>query len=935
MHHPIRLLLAAHFIALPLSAQDLAQEDFFEKRIRPILADKCQTCHNSTLKTAGLDLSISEGFMRGGQSGPIVSSEASEKSRLLQVIGYQGPIKMPPGGKLGEEEIALLTDWVESGAPWPGTEVAAVVRDDSRPGGFTEEERRFWSFQKVQKPWLPEVKNEAWVRSPIDRFILARLQKEGLRPAPPADKATLLRRTTYDLTGLPPSEKEISDFLADDSPKAFEAVVDRLLASPRYGEHWGRHWLDVARYADSTGNDEDHRYPYAWRYRDYVIDAFNQDLSYDQFLREQVAGDLLPPEEPGSINRPGIVATGFLALGPKAIAQQDKMRMLYDVYDEQLDVVSKSFLGLTVTCARCHDHKFDPILTKDYYSMLGIFASTRSFTRVGNHVSRLLFTPLVAAEEYQRYTDHKERISNKKLEVDDVVDQELERYNSMVSPRLAEYMLAAHPLSGEKGGGAKSAPEKRLEQAILEKWRAYLKPRAVQRPHLKEWREAAKKDREETARAYQTRFQGRLEEWSKVLEEWRIKVRRMLKEMNMPPPPKPEFEAGSDRFFHEVYFEEGGPFRLSESEQEKVFSTESRQQLTGLRAELKQLEESLPPEPDMACAVEDGEPVQQKVLLRGDYNNPGEEAPKAFPAILEKGEPPPAWKGSGRLQLAHWLTRPDHPLTSRVMVNRIWQWHFGEGLVRTPNNFGKLGARPTHPALLDYLAFRFVEEGWSIKKMHRLIMHSSVYGMSSEARTEPGDKKRADPENKLLSHFSRRRLQVEEIRDGLLAIDGSLDLTMGGTLQSGFGTDGENSSKRLSLNPETIDRRMVYLPLRRANLPTLLNLFDFGDAVMSMGKRASTNVAPQALFMMNSEFVAQRARNLASSLMGEKSDEARRVQRAYLITLNRSAQEEELQAGVSYVRGFREEFSNSATDLDAWYSFCRILMGSNDFIYVD
>ncbi len=935
MHRSIRFLVAAQLIALPLAAQDLGQEDFFEEKIRPLLADKCQACHSSKLKTAGLDLSIGEGFRRGGQNALIVSSEVPEKSRLLEVIGYQGPIKMPPAGKLAEEEISLLTDWVESGAPWPGVKVATVVRDDSGPGRFSKEERRFWSFQKVQEPLLPEVKHETWVKSPIDRFILAQLEKEGLRPAAPADEATLLRRATYDLTGLPPSEQEISDFLDDDSPTAFEAAVDRLLASPRYGERWGRHWLDVARYADSTGNDEDHRYPYAWRYRDYVISAFNQDLPYDQFVREQVAGDLLPPDEPGSINRRGIVATGFLALGPKAIAQQDKKRMLYDVHDEQLDVVSKGFLGLTVTCARCHDHKFDPILTKDYYSMLGMFASTRSFNRVGNHVSRLLFTPLVAEEEYLRYTDHKERISNKKLEVDDVVDQELARFNARLSPRLAEYMLAASLLTGQEGQAKEIAREKRLEPAILEKWRAYLEPRAVKRPHLRQWHEALKEDREETARGYQARFQARLEEWSKVLEDWRIKVRRMLKEMNMPPPPKPVFEAGSDRFFHEVQFEEGGPFSLSEAAQEKVFSTESRQRLAHLRAELKQLEESLSPEPDMACAVEDGEPVQQKVFVRGDYNNPGEEAPKAFLSILERGESPPAWKGSGRLQLAQWLTRPDHPLTSRVMANRIWQWHFGEGLVDTPNNFGKLGARPTHPELLDYLALRFVDGGWSIKKMHRLIMHSAAYGMSSEARNEPSDKKRDDPENKLLSHFSRRRLEVEEIRDGLLAIDGSLDLTMGGTLQSGFGTDGENSSKRLSLNPETIDRRMVYLPLRRANLPTLLNLFDFGDAVMSMGKRASTNVAPQALFMMNSEFVAQRARNLASSLMGKESDEARRVQRIYLITLNRRAREEELQAGANYVRGFREAFSNSAADLDAWYSFCRILMASNEFIYVD
>ena len=934
MHRAVRFVLLVPLLTLALSGQDLETNEFFEEKVRPILAEKCQACHNSNLKTAGLDLSDAEGFMRGGQNGPIISNEVPEKSRLLEVVNYQGRIKMPPSDKLDEQEIAFLTDWVGSGAPWPGAQ-PTVDRRETGLRVFTEEEKRFWSFQPLEKQVPPEVEDESWVRSPIDRFILAKLEKEGLRPAPPADKATLLRRTTYDLTGLPPRERELSDFLADDSPEAFEKVVDRLLASPRYGERWGRHWLDVARYADSTGNDEDHRYPYAWRYRDYVIDAFNQDMPYDQFVREQVAGDLLPPDQPGIINRRGIVATGFLALGPKAIAQQDKKRMLYDVYDEQLDVVSKGFLGLTVTCARCHDHKFDPILTRDYYSMLGIFASTRSFSKLGTGVSRMVFTPLVSSEEHERHTDHKESISNKKLEIGDIVDQELERFSTRLSPLLADYMLASDPAPGESRQAQEVARGKQLQEDLLEKWRSYLEPRAVKRPHLREWRAAAKEDRERTAHLYQRRFQDRMAEWNKELEKWRIRVRRMLKEMNMPPPPKPKFEAGGDRFFHEVYFEEGGPFSLSESEQEQVFSEESREQLADLRLELQRLEESLPPEPDMACAVEEGEPVQQKVFVRGDYNNLGEDVPKAFPAILKKNESAVDWEGSGRLQLANWLTRPDHALTPRVMVNRIWQWHFGEGLVRTPNNFGKLGARPTHPKLLDYLAVGFVERGWSIKRMHRLILYSSVYGMSSRVEGDPGDSEQRDPENKLLSHFSRRRLAVEEIRDGLLAIDGSLDLTMGGTLQSGFGTDGENSYKRLSLNPETVDRRMVYLPLRRANLPTLLNLFDFGDAVTSTGKRASTNVAPQALFMMNSEFVAKRARNLASSLMDSEVDESRLVQRAYRITLNRQADEKELHAGVSYVRNFRDEFSDSLTDQDAWYSFCRILMASNDFIYVD
>ena len=897
----LSLLIGFAVSAPSLPAQDAEATEFFEKRIRPVLANKCQACHNSGLKTGGLDLSSAEGFASGGQNGPVVSSEAPAESRILEVIRYQDRIKMPPGGMLPEDEIASLADWVRTGAQWPG------VPDPDAPsvaahGGdrFTAEERKFWAFQKVRDPEPPPVEDVDWVRSPVDRFVLARLEAANLRPAAPASGLALLRRASYALIGLPPSEKQIAEFLSDDSPRAFEKMVDQLLASPRYGERWGRHWLDVARYADSTGNDEDHRYPYAWRYRDYVVDAFNQDRPYDEFLTEQLAGDLLHTGESIEKRRRGIVATGFLALGPKALAQQDKQRMLYDVWDEQLDVVSKGFLGLTVTCARCHDHKFDPIPTQDYYSLLGMFASTRSFTAMGKTVSKLLFTPLVPDHEYQAYKDHKESIGNQKIEIEDVVDQELQTYVSKLSPRLADYMRVA----GRAGGSAEAealAAENDLEAPILRKWIAYLQPREVRRPHLDEWRQASAADRGQTADAYQKRFQERLEEWNETLRKWRERVRRMLKEMNMPPPPKPTFEPGRDRFFHEVYFAGKGPFLLEEKAQEKVFSQESNRLLALYRQELKRLEETLPPEPAMACAVAEGDPVRQRIFVRGDYNNLGEEAPKRFPLILAGAEQEAISTGSGRMELALWLTDSEHPLTARVMVNRVWQWHFGQGLVRTPNNFGKLGTPPTHPQLLDYLARRFIREGWSIKKMHRLIMSSATYRMGSE--TTPENNLR-DPQNQLLSRFERRRLEVEEIRDALLTMDGSLDLTMGGTLQSGFGTDTENSNDRLSLKPETVHRRMVYLPLRRSNLPTLLNLFDFGDATTSMGKRTHTNVAPQALFMMNSEFVAERARNLATWLGKEESDSAKRVDRVFLVTLNRMPEPEEREAALAYMGDF-------------------------------
>ncbi len=910
-----------------LCAQHADLHEFFEKKIRPVLVENCQGCHNAKLKTAELDLGSGEGFAQGGQSGAIVSKDNPGKSLLLSVLSYDERMKMPPTGKLKAEELADLTTWVHAGAPWPGA--VASPKSASSPSTqsreFTEEEKKFWSFQPVRKAAPPAVKNKNWVQSPVDRFILAKLEERGLKPAPGTSKVALLRRVSFDLTGLPPSEEEIQSFLSDPSPEAFSKVVDRLLASPRYGEKWGRHWLDVARYADSTGNDEDHRYPYAWRYRDYVIEAFNNDLPYDHFIREQIAGDLLPSDRPSEPNRRGIVAAGFLALGAKAIAQQDKKKMLYDVYDEQVDVTTKTLMGVTVACARCHDHKFDPILTKDYYSLISIFASTRSFKDAESHVSSLLFTPLVPKEEFERYTEHKRKVSVKNMEIEDLTDEQIDSYRSQLIPHLAQYMLAARRVYSESADIAAAAKEKNLREDVLKKWVKYLKPNGEAQVHLDEWRGASEDRASEVARLYQERFEKQDADWSKRMAKWRATFKRMVAEMNMPPPDRPKFDASKDRFFSEVYFQ--GPFGVTKADREKLIPQEANATLAKLRLELEQLKSTMPPEPDMACAVEEGEVVQQKVFIRGDYNSPGPDAPKAFPLIIAGHDQQPAAKGSGRLEFANWLTKPDHPLTPRVMANRIWYWHFGEGLVRTPDNFGKMGERPTHPELLDYLASRFVESGWSIKAMHRLILLSSAYQMSTEMSDAA---MQSDPENRLLSRFPRRRLAVEEVRDGLLAMDGSLDITMGGTLQKGFGTDQENSNDRLSIRPETNKRRMVYLPLRRANLPTMLNLFDFGDATTASGRRNQTTVAPQALFMMNSEFVAERARNLASAVMKE-GEAASRIRRLYLKILSREPAADEIDAGLTYVSQLRKK----RPEADAWFSFSRVLIGSNEFIYVD
>jgi Protein of unknown function (DUF1549)/Protein of unknown function (DUF1553)/Planctomycete cytochrome C len=923
---PVLLLTVAS-----VAAQSVDPVELFEKNVRPVLVEKCQVCHNANLKTAGLDLTSAAGFVQGGASGPIVSADQPEKSKLLEVIGYEGRLKMPPTGKLSAEQIANITAWVQLGASWPGADQAAAAKPAAAAKGFTDEQKDFWAFQPAKDPAPPKVKNAGWVRSPIDRFVLAKLEEKGLEPAPPADKLTLLRRVTFDLTGLPPTVQEIDEFLADTSPEAFDKVVERLLASPRYGEHWGRHWLDVARYADSTGNDEDHRYPYAWRYRDYVIEAFNSDLPYDQFVREQVAGDLLPPTERGAaINRRGIVATGFLALGPKALAQQDKEKMIYDVYDEQVDVLSKAFLGLTVACARCHDHKFDPIRTKDYYSMVSIFASTRDFEDPSTHVSKMLYTPLVSEKLYDDFKSARLKIIYKHIDIDEALAADLEKHDLDVNARLADYMVAAREIDG--GASLEAlASERKLDAALLNKWVAYLKPAHPVREYLAEWREAKPEQWRQAAANYQERAQKHLQDWIASQKEFRERVRESAKDRVMPVKPR-TFSRETDAFVYDVFYGEGGPFEVSEKDEEAVLPPEGLAKVRALRAEVKHLEEIAPPEPDMACAVQEGEPVEQTVFIRGDYNSPGPPAPKAFPAIVAGENQSPIQSGSGRLQLANWLASADNPMTARVMVNRIWQWHFGDGIVATASNFGKMGARPTHPELLDYLARRFVESGWSVKQMHRLLLYSNAYRMSSESTAQKAEQ---DPENLLLSRFARRRLAVEEIRDGLLAVDGSIDFEMGGTMQSGFGTDGENSNSRLSIDPTTVTRRMVYLPLRRSNLPTLLNLFDFGDATIPVAKRLPTNVAPQALFMMNSEFVAERARRVAQSLLdaADLGDSAR-IEQAYLRTLNRRPDAEEIDTGLSYMAGLKSRFG-TVSDLDAWQSLCRILMASNEFVYVD
>ena len=842
---------------------------------------------------------------------------------------------MPPQGKLPAETIAALREWVAAGAPVPATTPSAGnalsgtgVRPVALRGVITDADKNFWSFKPISHAAPPAVKQQDWAASPLDRFVLANLEKNGLKPAPPADKTTLLRRATFDLTGLPPTEKEIQDFLADKSPNAYEKVVDRLLASPRYGERWGRHWLDAMRYADSTGSDEDHRYPHAWRYRDYVIQAFNDDMPYNQFVREQLAGDVLAEGPKSGVGYRGIVATGFLALGKKALAQKDLPLKRYDVVDDQIDVTAKAFLGLTVTCARCHDHKFDPIATKDYYQLAAVFASTLSYTKGqdGDPVQ----TPLAPAGQFEAFKKQWTEYLGVQKDIAKILDfdRDAKKHRDEQEKQIPAYMQAAYRVYGKNEPAASVAADTKLDEKLLTRWVSYLKVKS--NPELAKWHAATDANRQEIAAQYQEDFRRSAYQYDQDLSWWK-QAEQSFPSAGKIAGPRPVMNKQKDPFFVATWIE-NGPLYRSKDEQIATLAPEKAEQIRALLTRSAELAKNLPTqEIPMACAVKEGETMDQKVFIRGDYHSLGDKVAPTVPSILALNAPEgPVSTKSGRLELADWIVDPRNPIPSRVMMNRIWQGHFGDGIVRTPDNFGRLGERPSNPELLDYLAAAFMENGWSIKKMNRMIMLSSTYRMSAAFDEE---KKSKDPENRLLSHFPRQRLSIEEIRDAYLAMGGDLDLTMGGTLDPGVGTDGETSSSRISMNPESTNRRSIYLPLRRSNLPTLYTLFDFGDATSPEGKRSPTTVATQALFVMNSPMVVREAKALTDTVLKQEKQDRRRIEELYIRILDRRPDAGEIDNGLTYVQSLHRKW-NDIGEEKAWTSLCHALMASNEFIYV-
>jgi hypothetical protein len=795
--------LAAFCQALAAAEEPAAEQvRFFETSVRPILAARCFRCHDANKQKGDLRLDTREGLMSGGFSGSPVVPGKPDESLLISAIGYGNEdLQMPPSEKLPDREIAQLRRWVEQGAVFP--DAVASPADVGRD---------YWAFQPPREPVLPGVKDASWVKSPLDNFILAKLEESQLNRAPPADKRTLLRRATYDLTGLPPTPEEIDAFVADESSEAFAKVVERLLGSPHYGERWGRHWLDVARYSDSNGLDENVAHGNAWRYRDYVVTAFNRDKPFDQFLKEQIAGDLLPVEDMAKKHE-RLIATGFLALGPKVLAEVDEQKMEMDIIDEQLDTFGRAVLGLTLGCARCHDHKFDPIPTADYYALAGIFKSTRTMENF-KKVARWYENPIPTPEDLARKAEHDRQVAEQKQAISKLVASADEQLKS--------------------AGGEAPAGEK-------------------------------------------------------------------------------------------------------EKDREARYPEETKAELKRLRDALAVLEKQAPEMPS-AMGVCDGQPVDVAVHIRGNHLTLGPVVTRRFPHVLAgENQPPLDARQSGRLQLAEWLVNENHPLTARVMVNRIWRWHLGQGIVRSTDNFGRLGEQPSHPELLDWLALRFIDSGWSVKAMHRLLMLSAAYQMSSAYDEQAAT---ADPDNRLHWRMDARRLEAEEIRDGLLAASGQLDRTVGGSLLEVKNRDylfDHTSKDKTSYDTR---RRSVYLPVIRNHLYDVFQLFDSTDASVPEGNRVTTTVAPQALFMMNSELVSQAADSLAKDLLARaEPDDAGRVSRLYVVAYARLPSSAETSRAQSLLSRFDTLLAAGESDAvkrrqRSWSLLCQVLLAANEFVYL-
>lgn len=937
-------------------AADPAALQLFERKIRPVLVEHCYRCHSSesTKLRGGLRVDSRAALLKGGDTGPALIPNKPKESLLVQALRGDG-LTMPPKGRLPDETIADFERWIRLGAPDPrdGTTVTAPAAIDVEKG------RSFWAFQPSRRRNSPRVKETGWARSPLDDFLLAQLEERKLRPVAAAERGVLVRRIYLDLIGLPPTPEEIEEALSDKSPDWYEKLIERLLASAHFGERWGRHWLDVARFADSNGKDENYVFHEAFRYRDYVVSSFNRDKPFDRFVREQLAGDLLPAMTQAERDEQ-LTGTGFLVVGPKVLADRDKERRLMDVVDEQIDTVGKAFLGLTVGCARCHNHKFDPIPTQDYYALAGIFKSTRTIhgSRDNPVIADWMVRPLGADGEklmaaYQGHlkkaTDLGNRLKKAKADlkmhedraamrvpatlVGFTVDDKDAKFtgewkkSTFTKPYVGEGYL--HDDKAGKGQKTATYTPKLPRAGEYEVYLSYTTgpTRATNVP----------------VTIHHASGEAKLS----VNQQEKPKLDGLFRSLG-----KFRFEAGTSSrvqignqgteghvIVDAVRFVPVGAL-ANVPEMAMGVPTELKQQLTTAQEEVKKLEveeaalkKATPPTPPLVLAVRDEDKVEDcRVNVRGNPHALGASVPRGWLQVAATNPRRELAPGqSGRRELAEWIASPENPLTARVFVNRVWQHLFGEGLVRSVDNFGVQGERPTHPELLDELAARFMAEGWSVKALIREIVLSRTYQLGA---IRDHTLVQADPENRWLGRANRRRVEAEVLRDSILFSAGSLDRALGGPSTTGLGERAVTNDSKGGAQVDGITRRSLYLPVIRNEVPQVLEVFDFADPDVSTGRRDATTVATQALFLLNSPFVLEQSRQFARLLLAAPAED--RLSLLYRRALSRTPNADESKKATEFVAQYRLTVKNKAeAELEAWAALCQAVFASTEFHFVE
>ena len=948
------LLLTTSF-ARGAEAGDL---EFFEKKIRPLLAERCYECHSADKKQkAGLRLDHVEGWMQGGDSGPAVVPGNADQSPLIKAVRYTGLEfeAMPPKSALPREEVALLEEWVKRGAPGPASVGPTASVRKKQVGLTLEEGHRFWAFVPPASPAPPSLGNPAWARTAIDRFVAAKWEEKGLKPAPDADRATLFRRASFDLLGLPPKPEEMDAFVRDARPDAFERVVDAMLASPHFGERWGRHWLDVARFAESSGGGRTLMFKDAWRYRDYVIEAFNRDLPFDQFIREQLAGDLLPAATPEERRRQ-VVATAFLVLGPTNYEEQNKDQLRMDIVDEQIDTLGKGFLGMTIGCARCHDHKFDPISTQDYYGLAGILRSTHTL---------------------YNYTDNVARWVDVTLPMEPAAEKEIAAHEAKVAAlEKAIAKLRGSTKTPAKGKGVAIGT---LPGIVLDDQQAKIVggwgTSTTVGPYLGSGyltdnnEDKGKRTVTFTPVFPQSgRYEVRFAYTAQANRATNVPITILhadgedtvvVNEREAPPLGGHFVSLGQFRFEKDgagfvlvsnmatdgfvivdalqliaVDGKAEGPAGpgIAAGKGDKGEDRKSVAELRRLEAELKKLNAGGPQRMQaMSVREATGEIGDTEIRIRGVARSLGAKVPRGFLQVALRGEAPrfPA-DTSGRRELADWIASAENPLTSRVISNRVWAWLTGAGIVSSIDNFGTTGERPSHPELLDYLATQFVADGWSIKKLVRAVMLSRTYQLAASGAPGAGE---IDPDNRLFARANRRRLDAEQIRDAMLWTSGQLDLAFGGPNFGGAKAAPPASEYGYVF---TDVRRSVYTPAFRNRRLELFEVFDFADINAPIGQRSATTVAPQALFLMNHPFVIEQAKLAATRILRlVDRDDAARVDDAYLVSLGRRPTDRERALALQFVGSSAGAGDREASRLEVWTEFHQSLFACVDFRYLN